>query len=319
MIRVGLVDLDNSHPAAFVPLLQRTTDVRVTALFDHGDVQSRAFVERFAQEHGIAQLCASLDELVDAVDVGMIHSMNWDRHLERARPFLAAGKPVFVDKPLVGRRRDAEAWLALSARAGVQIMAGSVLRYADEVETMRAQRAAWGRIYSAFLCGPGDFFNFGSHFTALLNGFFGATFEAVTYIGQGERDLFWVEQRDEAPVIVQLSAGSGYADHPCYLALSTERGLQVVAPRSGPAMAEALVRTFAQFARTGQAPTPLNAVLGDTLVLLMAAEARRSGKRMTLADVPLDAGFDGTAFTVEYASRGGYAGSGLATRAKYVV
>lgn len=311
MIRIGLVDLDNSHPVAYTPILQRLDDVRVTAVYDHGDVQSPEFVLRFAQVNGIEHVCHSLEELVAAVDVAMLHGQNWDKHVGHARPFLEAGKPVFIDKPMVGRRRDAEALLALAERTGTPVMGGSALRFANEVAAARIDRAGWGRLYSAYLFGPGDFFNFGSHFMAVVGGFFGERVEAVTWLGQGEDDLFMVEQRGGGPLVVQLAAGTGYPQHPCYLALATDKGMQVVAPQ-GATVAEAAMRAFAQFARTRKAPVPLDNLLDDSLSLVMAAHSRHTKKRVTLSDLPPDAGFDGAAFTETFARHGGYTGTGLA-------
>jgi hypothetical protein len=317
MIRVGLVDLDNAHPVAYTPILQRLDDVRVTAVYDHGDVQSPEFVLRFAQGNGIERVCHSLEELVGAVDVGMLHGQNWDKHVERARPFLEAGKPVFIDKPIVGRRRDAEALLALAQRTGTPVLGGSALRFANEVAATRIERAGWGRIYSAYLCGPGDFFNFGSHFMAVVGGFFGARVEAATWLGEGDDNLFMLEQRGEARLVVQLAAGTGYPQHLCYLAMATDKGMQVVAPQ-GATVAEAAMRAFAQFARTHKAPVPLEGLLDDSLSLVMAAHARHTKRRVTLPELPPDAGFDGAAFTQTFARNGGYAGSGLTyARAQY--
>jgi predicted dehydrogenase len=41
------------------------------------------------------------------VDAVILHGAEWDRHVERATPFIEAGKPVLIDKPIVGKLRDA--------------------------------------------------------------------------------------------------------------------------------------------------------------------------------------------------------------------
>ena len=100
----------------------------------------------------------------------------------------------------------------------------------------RTRRAEFGRIYSALVCGPDDAFNIGSHIVALARGFFRAEVEAVTALGQADghrgrpgtpfgqagAEQFLVEQRDEAPLILQLSAGTSYADSPAYLGSAIE-------------------------------------------------------------------------------------------------
>ena len=56
----------------------------------------------------------------------------------------------------------------------------------------------------------------------------------------------------------------------------------------------------------GQAPVPFAEVVNDALVLLMAAESRQTGWRITKSALPPDAGFDGAAFTADFARAGGY-------------
>jgi predicted dehydrogenase len=320
MIRIGMVDLDHSHPVYFLPILHRSADLRVTAVWDGGAVQPAGFAQSFAQEYGVEKVCGSLEELVASVDVGMLLGQDWDLHLERARPFLEAGKPVFVDKPIAGRRRDLDELLELATRTGTPIMGGSSMRYADSIRALRAERMEFGRVYSAYACGPGDFFNYGNHVVEMVAGFFGAGAEAVSYLGGESSDLFQMEQRDGPMVVLQFSAGVNYTNNPCCLAVSTERGVRVAEPRGGWEISEALMREFVQFVRTGKAPVPLADSMEVVKVVLAAAEARRLGRRVRLDDVPPDAGFDGHAFTAMYAQGGGYKGTGLIeARSKYVV
>src|SRR5437867_1141157 len=123
----------------WLPIINRTADLKVTAVWDGGEVHPSGYAERFAREHGVNGVCATLEELVASVDAGMVLGQNWDLHVERARPFLEAGKPVFIDKPVVGSVADAETPLALEARTGTPVMGGSALRYAEDVAAVRGR------------------------------------------------------------------------------------------------------------------------------------------------------------------------------------
>jgi predicted dehydrogenase len=46
--------------------------------------------------------------MADKVDIGFIQSCNWDKHIDQAMPFIQKGKPVFIDKPIVGSMKDIE-------------------------------------------------------------------------------------------------------------------------------------------------------------------------------------------------------------------
>src|SRR5207247_2656290 len=70
-----------------------------------------------------------VDAVIIATDLG-------HEHLARARPFIEAGLPVFIDKPLTDRvdhLRQFDAW----QRAGHAILSTSCLRYAREYAAAR--------------------------------------------------------------------------------------------------------------------------------------------------------------------------------------
>ena len=53
------------------------------------------------------EIVDSIDELLEKVDVVMILSIDGRTHLEQAKPVFAAGKPVFIDKPIAASLAEA--------------------------------------------------------------------------------------------------------------------------------------------------------------------------------------------------------------------
>ena len=88
--------------------------------------------------------CSLVPNIVDAatdvigeVDAVIIATDKGHEHVERARPFVEAGLPVFVDKPLVDNAQDLQTfkgWL----NDGAAIMSSSCMRYAKEYMPYRA-------------------------------------------------------------------------------------------------------------------------------------------------------------------------------------
>lgn len=319
MINIGLVDLDTTHPAFFASLLKGGDNLRVTAVFDGGAVQTPEYVAQFPRDHGVARVCASLDELVSSVDGAIVCSQNWDLRLERVRPFLEAGKPVFIDKPMVGSLRDMDALIALAARTRVPIMGGSTMRYADELVALREKVDGLGGAVSAFASGPGDLLNYGTHVVEMTTTYFGPQVEAVTHIGGGRSHLFRLDQRDGPPILLQLSSGRVEAGNGTVFAVTTERTLEVVQPKAGWTMKEAALKALTRFFREGVAPAPLDESLHVVRVCLAAAESIRTGRTIALADIPPGARFDGTAYTRDFARLGAWQGDGLSARSTYIV
>ena len=88
--KVGQVDLETSHPGTWVPIV-RDLESEVVGVYDAGAVWPEGYALEFANQHGIPRVFQCLAEMAQAVDVAIIHSCNWDLHVERARPFVEAG------------------------------------------------------------------------------------------------------------------------------------------------------------------------------------------------------------------------------------
>ena len=105
-MRIGLVDLDTSHPEAWVPI-ERDLGHEIIGLWDGGDVHPPGYAHWFARDHDVPRVYDRLDQMVEDVDCAVIHSCNWDTHILRAAPFVAAGKAVLA--PLALRRVEGRA------------------------------------------------------------------------------------------------------------------------------------------------------------------------------------------------------------------
>src|SRR5262249_32911022 len=77
---------------------------------------------------------ASLCRKVDAV---LIESVDGRTHLEQAKAVIAAGKPMFIDKPLASTLEDARPIAKLARQAGVAWFSASSLRFGEIGTSMR--------------------------------------------------------------------------------------------------------------------------------------------------------------------------------------
>jgi predicted dehydrogenase len=83
-------------------------------------------------------------EFLGKVDAVIIARDDFDSHFEMAQPFLKAGLPVFVDKPLsldVAQLRELRPYLESG-----QLMSCSGMRYARELDEPRASLDSYGRV-----------------------------------------------------------------------------------------------------------------------------------------------------------------------------
>src|SRR5258708_2011208 len=163
MIRVGLVDFDTSHVVAFT---QRLNHVGIGASdwIEGAKVvagcpgDSKIMPERIpgyveqVQSYGI-EIIAKPTDLIGKIDAVMIESQQGSRHLEKAKPFLEAGLPTFVDKPFAATVAEAEAMISLAKKHNAPLMSCSALRYDPTILDAVAKQKDLGKIVSAEVWG----------------------------------------------------------------------------------------------------------------------------------------------------------------------
>ena len=143
MIRVGLVDFDTSHVAAFTQRLNHidvgpehaVEGARVVAGWPGDSAMMPERIPVYAEQlrgWGV-EIVERPEDLLGRIDAVMIESQQGARHRERARPFLEAGLPTFIDKPFAASAEDADDIIALARRHNAPLMSCSALRYDPEV------------------------------------------------------------------------------------------------------------------------------------------------------------------------------------------
>lgn len=157
MIEVGVLGLDTSHPEKFASILGRRDDATVAAVWDDGHVRDDRHVESFCADHDAIRY-DDTDAMIDAVDAVMILTVDWNTHRPLAVPFLEAGVPTMVDKPIAGSTDDVEAIEAAAERGCAPLFGGSAVPFHPVV----SQRT--GDDIDTVLCsGFGDSFYYGAH------------------------------------------------------------------------------------------------------------------------------------------------------------
>ena len=140
-LRLGLVGTDTSHSPAFAAAFndpsspQHVAGARIVALYRGGSPDlpsSRDRIDNFTAQlrdkYGV-EIVGSIAELCARVDGVLLTSLDGRVHLAQAREIIAAGKPLFIDKPLASTLDDAREIARLAKAAGVPWFSTSTLRY----------------------------------------------------------------------------------------------------------------------------------------------------------------------------------------------
>lgn len=305
-IRVGLIGLDTSHAVAFTQLLNDASradhvpGARVVAAFKGGspDIESSATrIDKFTDELRDTwkiELVGSIGELVQRVDAVMLTSVDGRVHLAQARPVIAAGKPLFVDKPFTASVRDAMELAALARQRGTPLFSSSSLRFTDDVQAIeRDPRVA--EVRGAMTWGPAtlephhpDLFWYGIHAVEMLYTFMGPGCERVTRTHTPDADVVVGQWKDG-----RIGVFRGTRNGP------TSYGQVVFGPKAvltAPDYAEGappkrsgyygLIKEVVEFFRTGKSPVPVEETV-EIMAFMEAADVSKSrgGAPATLAEV----------------------------------
>jgi hypothetical protein len=303
--KLGLVGLCTSHPENWVPVIRKLTqekrvDVEVVAAWDSGETRPSGFAREFCKKFEIPQPVDKLEDMLDRVDGVIVHTTNWDKHLEQARPFVEAGKAVLLDKPIVGNLCDANQVLDW-ARQKKRVTGGSSLRFAFEVqEFLRRPVSERGEVYHAYAgCGTDDF-NYGIHAYALLSGLMGPGIKSVQYLGSSRQKHLKVNWSDGKIGLLTVGQSVWLPFH--ITAVTTRTVVQITTDNSRiyRSLLEAQLPYLT--GRVDQPPMPMQELLEPELTALAARQSwLRNGGEVFLTDLRQDdPGYDGTQFALEY-------------------
>ncbi len=148
-IRLGIVGTDTSHVVVFTRLLNdpmspdHVPGARVVAAYKGGskDIESSASrVDNYAAElksKWQVEMMPDVGALCRRVDAVLLESVDGRVHLQQAKAVIAAGKPLFIDKPLAATLEDAREIAKLAKDAGVPWFSSSGLRFGEIVTSLK--------------------------------------------------------------------------------------------------------------------------------------------------------------------------------------
>jgi predicted dehydrogenase len=128
----------------------------------HVWTQDPILSQKVAQASLIPSVVNHYTDLIGQVDAVLLARDDAENHLYYASPFLQAGLPIYVDKPLALKISDAEKLLSLQRYPG-QLFSCSALRYSSELQLTAADRAKVGDIRYIHAVIPKDWDKYAIH------------------------------------------------------------------------------------------------------------------------------------------------------------
>jgi predicted dehydrogenase len=102
------------------------------------------------------------EDVIGLVDAVVIPTDRGWEHVDRARPFVEAGLPVFIDKPMVDNQRDLLQFIAWQ-KSGRAILSTSAMRYSKEFNAVKQRLAEVGQPRLITITTPKSWERYGIH------------------------------------------------------------------------------------------------------------------------------------------------------------
>ena len=297
MIRIGLVDFDTSHVIAFTQRLNHigvapehfVEGAKVVAGWPGDSAMMPERIPGYTEQlrgYGI-ELVEKPEDLLGRIDAVMIESQQGARHRERARPFLEAGLPTFVDKPFAANAKDADAIIALARKHNAPLMSCSALRYAPEITNALHRRDDYGPILSADVWtsaslheGNPGLLHYGVHGVEMLYTLMGQGCISVRQVSTPGADIvvgLWPEGR--LGVVRGIRAGQGGMGFVAHY----EKGHHVTEIQ-GAAFYSGMLKAIVGMFTTRQEPIPLSETREIMAFMdAAAASSAKNGEAVTFA------------------------------------
>jgi hypothetical protein len=107
--------------------------------------QEKEMSEHIAASSNIATVVTNMEDMIGSIDALLLARDDAENHYEMALPFLKAGIPIFIDKPLAIEINEAEKIWAMQ-QFNNQVFSSSSLRYANELLLTAEERKMIGEI-----------------------------------------------------------------------------------------------------------------------------------------------------------------------------
>ncbi len=301
-LRIGIIGLDTSHSEQFTLRLNDPANpnhipgARVVVAFPGGspDIEeSKSRIDGFTatvrDKYGV-RIVGSVVEACKDVDAILLLSLEGRPRLEQMKQIIAAGKPVFMDKPVAASLKDAVEIYKLATIAQVPVFSASAVRWYPGVLEVANAESTPAR--SAISYGPAhvlphhpDLFFYGIHPTEAL----------FTVMGSGCLSV----SRTTTPstsIVTGLWSGNRlgtlHAIHEGAKSYKLIRfgDTQIVEQKSEGDYTP-MLREIVKFFQTKQPPITAKETL-EIYAFMEAAEEskRREGKAITLHEVMVKAG-----------------------------
>ena len=236
---------------------------------------------RVAAASLIPNVVARPEDVIGEVDAVVVATDIGHEHVERCRPFVEAGLPVFVDKPLVDNAAD----LAVFRRwieEGRPILSGSAMSYAREFQPYHRGASSLGKLRFASITTAKSWERYGIHALSAIYPILGPGFISARNTGTDKRAIVHLTHQSGADACV-AAIDDMYGGFGCLQLCGTTDSAQVRFSDTFYAF-KAQLADFVRYLRTGARPFPSSETEELMKLVIAGISSLEQGRREVLLE-----------------------------------
>jgi len=175
-----------------------------SALVTHVWTQDKKISESIAKTTGIRNISDKLEDMAGKVDAVLLLRDDPENHIRMAKPFLDAGVPLFIDKPLAINHQDL-AYFSQENAKGKLIMSSSSMRYANECRSAKTEIASLGKLELVVGTGKKDWIKYAVHILEAIVAILDDPKPvSVKNVGKPQKDVVYIEYENGIQVVLNI-------------------------------------------------------------------------------------------------------------------
>lgn len=243
--------------------------------------EDRAMAENCARAAHIPNVVDDPKEMIGHIDAVICATDIGAEHVERCRPFIEAGLPIFIDKPLTDNEEDLKT-IVKWVDEGAHIRSSSALRYLKTLEPYYGRSYELGKI--RYICSPMAkiWETYGMHAIEGMYPLLGAGFDWVQSLGTYENAMMHVHHSSGCDVDIPM--GYGFAS--TGIIIMAQNGTRVITDSDSFYSFKTQLESFINYLRTGEGDYPFTDTIEMTKILIAGLRSRsEGGRRVYLSEI----------------------------------
>ena len=251
----------------------------VTHVFCHNrsdaeDVSRCSLVPNIADKP--EDMIGKVDAVICATDIG-------SEHVERCRPFMEAGIPMFIDKPMTDNEKDLRTMVKWHDE-GKKFLSSSSARYVKAMEPYYKNHYELGRLM--YVCQPmcKKWETYGIHALEEVFPLLGEGFLSIQNTGTYDRNMIHITHKSGCDVHIPLSADM-YGAFGCTMLIGSV-GNKIISDGDSFYSFKKQMEVFIEYLRSGERPYPFTETIELTKLVIGGTRSREEGgRRMLLSEI----------------------------------